>query len=317
MRVLVVGGTGHIGSYLVPRLIRAGFDVTVTARSAKPKYAVAELGWNKVEWMLCDRAAEEKTGAWSERMAKVETEAVVDLITYTQEQNAAMVRAFEGRIRHFIHCGSIWAYGPSLRVPHLEQDPRNPLSSYGRKKAAIENDLMDRRFRASFPATGIHPGHISGKRWLPIDPRGALDGTGIYRKLARGEQVVLPERGAVPMHHVHGDDVAQVFERALLRPADSIGQAFSAVSPYALTMRACCRAVATLFGAEPNLSFCSLNDLSGDPSFGCIKSHVEESVVASCEKAERLLGYRPRYTTEDIYAECVEFMLESGSLTTT
>jgi nucleoside-diphosphate-sugar epimerase len=27
MRVVVVGGSGHIGTFLIPRLVRAGFDV--------------------------------------------------------------------------------------------------------------------------------------------------------------------------------------------------------------------------------------------------------------------------------------------------
>ena len=314
MKVLIVGGTGHIGSYLTPRLVRRGFDVTVVARAAEPKYAVSELGWDKVNWVLSDRREDEKSGAWSDRLAGLEVDAVVDLIAYTPEQNAVMVEAFQGRVGHVVNCGSIWAYGPSLRVPHLEHYPRDPQSDYGKKKTAIEDDLMARHRREGFPATVIHPGHISGKRWLPIDPCGAIGGTDIYRRLATGEEVLLPERGSVPMHHVHADDVAQVFELALARPSDSIGQVFSAVGPYALTMKACCRAVAGLFGMEPNIAHCSLEDLSSHPSYSCIRGHVAESVVASCEKAERLLGYRPRYTTEDIYAECVEYMMESGQL---
>jgi len=314
MRVLVIGGTGHIGSYLTPRLVRKGLDVTVTARTPKPRHALSELGWDKVNWLLCDRREEEKSDAWSKRMASVEADVVVDLIGYTPEQNDMMVAAFKGRIDHFINCGSIWAYGPSLRVPHLEHYPRIPQSKYGKDKTAVENDLMALHRREGFPVTVIHPGHISGKRWLPVDPCGAIGDTDIYRRLAKGEQVLLPERGSVPMHHVHGDDVAQVFELALVRPSDAIGQVFSAVGPYALTMKACAYTVAGLFGMEPNLAYCPLDDLSDHKFFTCIKSHVVESVVASCEKAERLLGYQPRYTTEDIYAECVEYMIESGQL---
>lgn len=314
MKVLVLGGTGHIGSYLVPRLIRDGFDVTATARTPEPKYALSTMGWDKVKWILCNRREEEKNGTWSKRMAEIEVDAVIDLIAYSKEQNDMMVDAFKGRVSHFIHCGSIWAYGPSLRVPHLEHFPRQPQSDYGKNKTIIENDLMALHLRENFPATVIHPGHISGRRWMPIDPQGAIAGTEIYANLANGREVRLPERGSVPMHHVHGDDVAQVFELALLKPTDSIGQVFSAVSPYALTMKGCCRAVAGIFGMEPNIMYCSLEDLKDHPSYNCIKGHVEESVVASTEKAERLLGYHPRYTTEDIYAECIEHMIEIGSL---
>ena len=44
MRVLVTGGTGHIGSYIIPDLIAAGHEVTGLARSDKAADAVAALG---------------------------------------------------------------------------------------------------------------------------------------------------------------------------------------------------------------------------------------------------------------------------------
>lgn len=62
----------------------------------------------------------------------------------------------------------------------------------------------------------IHPGHISGHKWLPIDPQGTRNGLGVYLKLARGEPVHLPDNGLATLHHVHADDVAQLFELAVL-----------------------------------------------------------------------------------------------------
>src|SRR5690606_9605265 len=44
MRVLVTGGTGHIGSYIIPELIAAGHEVTGLARSDKAAAAVSALG---------------------------------------------------------------------------------------------------------------------------------------------------------------------------------------------------------------------------------------------------------------------------------
>jgi uncharacterized protein YbjT (DUF2867 family) len=34
MRIAIIGGTGHVGSFLVPRLVRAGHDVVSLSRGA-------------------------------------------------------------------------------------------------------------------------------------------------------------------------------------------------------------------------------------------------------------------------------------------
>src|SRR4051794_41809400 len=41
MRVVVIGATGHIGSFLVPRLVRAGHDVVAVSRGERAPYREA------------------------------------------------------------------------------------------------------------------------------------------------------------------------------------------------------------------------------------------------------------------------------------
>lgn len=317
MRILVIGGTGHIGCALVPRLTAAGHEVTVVARKPVPRYADPRLGWQPVRWVLADRAAEEKTGRWAERLAAIETDAVVDTICFTREQAETLVAAFRGRIRQLVHIGSIWAYGPPERIPYEESDPRRPITSYGRRKAEIEDYLLGAHRTEGFPATVLHPGHICGRGWLPIDPQGSRDGTGVYRRLARGETVVLPDRGRATLHHVHADDIAQLCELALERRPQALGESFSAVAPHALSLVGCCRAVAARFGTEPNLAFAPLAELDrhvGESSAGIIREHVEHSPCCSIAKGRRLLGYQPRHTPEQIYAETLDSLLANGEL---
>ena len=317
MKILVIGGTGHVGSYLVPRLVLSGHEVCVICQSGRPRYSDPRLAWPRVTWVLADRRAEEQDGTWQTRMARMDTDVVIDLICFTPEQNRIMVEAFEGRISHFLHCGSLWAYGPSPRTPYRESDPRRPIGEYGRGKAAIEADLMERFRQSGFPATVVHPGHISGRKWLPIDPQGTRNGTEVYRKLAHGEVVHLPQYGRETLHHVHGDDVAQMFERALTHREAALGESFSAVSPYAMSLVGCCQFVASLFGKEPNIAFVTLTELEtllGSEACATTLSHIEHSPCSSIEKARTLLGYSPRDTTEQIYQECIEYMLEMGEL---
>ena len=323
MKILVVGGTGHIGSYLVPRLVCGGHEVKVVARNPTPQYTDPRLAWGggpesagQVEWIVANRVAEERDGTWTERMAALDVEVVIDLICYTPEQNQTMVEAFEGRIQHFLHCGTIWAYGPPVRTPYRESDPRQPITDYGRNKATIEADLINRYRMAGFPATIIHPGHISGRKWLPIDPQGSRNGVEVYAKLARGEVVHLPEFGLETIHHVHADDLGQLFESAIIRRGASLGESFSGVAPYALSLVACCQFVARLFGREPNIPFATPEEMEQamGAAWRITQEHITHSPCCSIEKAQRLLGYSPRYTTEQIYIECLEYLLESGEL---
>jgi nucleoside-diphosphate-sugar epimerase len=318
MRVLVIGATGHIGSYLVPRLVQRSHAVVGVARHPRPQYTDARLGWSEVEWVVADRDAGESDGTWRQRLAKIDVDVVMDLLCYRPEQNRQMYEAFKGRIQHFIHCGTIWAYGPPETVPYEEHFPRKPISQYGVDKANIEEFLLRKYREEGFPATIIHPGHISGRKWLPIDPQGTRNGVKVYEHLATGREVCLPEMGLATLHHVHGDDVAQLFELAMTRREAALGQSFSAVAPYAMTLVGCCNSVTGLFGRKPNLKFLSLDQYRkavGEENYEITLEHITHSPCASIEKGRRLLGYSPRYTTEQIYRECLEYLLEQGQLT--
>lgn len=317
MRILVIGGTGHIGSYLVPRLVLAGHDVTVVARTPSPQYTDERIAWGQVTWEVADRIAEEQAGTWAQRMSGLQVDAVMDLMAFTPEQNRVMMDAFAGRIEHFLHCGTIWSYGPTERAPYEEHFPRRPTTQYGIDKAQIEADLHAAWSRDGFPYSVVHPGHICGRRWLPIDPQGSRDGAGVYHKLATGQTVHLPDLGLATIHHVHGDDVAQLFQLCLEQPGQALGESFSAVAPYAMSLLGCCRFVASLFGREAVLEFVSrdeLRNIVGEDSYAVIESHIEHSPCSSISKGQRLLGYAPRYTTEQIYTECIEHLLTTTEL---
>jgi uncharacterized protein YbjT (DUF2867 family) len=54
MHVLVTGGTGHIGSYIIPELVAAGHKVTGLARSDGSAAAVSALGAKVRRGDICD-----------------------------------------------------------------------------------------------------------------------------------------------------------------------------------------------------------------------------------------------------------------------
>ena len=223
MRVVVIGGSGHIGTYLVPSLVKAGHDTVVISRGSRRPYR-DDPAWRAVEMVACDRDAAEQDGQFGTMIARLRPDAVVDLTCFTPQQARQLVDALDGQ--HVVHTGSIWSYGPSAVVPTTEDAPKHPYGEYGVNKLAVERYLTEEQDRVR--ASVVHPGHISGPGWMPIGPAGNLDPTVIESLRADGS-CLLPDRGGETIHHVHAEDVAGLHQACLEQPDAAAGQSFNSV----------------------------------------------------------------------------------------
>jgi nucleoside-diphosphate-sugar epimerase len=258
MRTVVIGGTGHIGTYLVPRLVALGHEVVSVSRGNRQPYQF-HRSWEKVQKVVMDRMAEEQAGSFAQKIRDLRPDVVIDLICFTHESAQHLVEALDGRVQQFLHCGTIWVHGPSAVVPTTEDWPRRPFGDYGIRKAQIEAYLLDQARRRSFPATVLHPGHIVGPGWVPINPAGNLD-VEVFASLARGEEIALPNLGLETLHHVHAVDVAQAFVNAMTHWSSAVGESFHVVSPAALTLRGYAEAAADWFGKSARLKLLAWNE---------------------------------------------------------
>jgi nucleoside-diphosphate-sugar epimerase len=306
-RVVVIGATGHVGSYLVPRLVRAGHEVVALSRGARDPYVVAPE-WRRVQRVVVDREAED----FGERVVALAPDAVVDMLCFTPESAQRLVDALRPARPLLLHCGTIWVHGRVARVPVTEDEPRTAYGGYGTGKAAIEALLHRETIAGGVPSVVLHPGHISGP-WPSITPAGNLD-LDVWRRLATGEPVPLPDLGLGVLHHVHADDVAQAFERALTRPA-AIGSSFHVVSEQAMTLRGLAAGVAGWFGREPVIELVDWPEFerrAGAEHAAATREHVERSIAASIDRAREVLGYRPRYSSLDALRESLRWLVANG-----
>src|SRR5260370_29670612 len=187
-------------------------------------------------------------------MGELKTDVVIDLICFTPASAQHLVEALRGHVQQFLHCGTIWVHGPSVVVPTTEEQPRRPFGEYGIQKAAIEKYLLGEARRHGFPAAILHPGHIVGVGWNPLNPAGHFDPT-VFDRLAKGEELALPNLGLETVHHVNAEYVAHAFYQAMINRSVSIGENFHVVSAAAVTLRGYAESVAGWFGRKAVLRF--------------------------------------------------------------
>jgi nucleoside-diphosphate-sugar epimerase len=311
-RVVVIGATGHIGTYLVPRLVDRGHEVIAVSRGTRGPYQAAPQ-WDAVTQVTADREAEDAEGRFGDRIAALRPDAVIDLICFTGASAKQLVEALRPSRPLLVHCGTIWVHGPSLRVPVTEDEPRTAYGDYGTGKAEIEALLHAETRAGGVPSVVLHPGHISGPGWPVITPAGNLE-PATWTALATGQPLALPDHGLGVLHHVHADDVAQAFELALSRPA-AAGGSFHVTAEQAMTQRGLAAGVAGWFGREAVLDYVDWDEFirrAGAGPAEVTREHTFRSITASIARAREVLGYVPRYTSLDALHEALSWLVANG-----
>lgn len=318
MKTVIIGGTGHVGTYLGPRLIELGHEVTVVSRKMRDPY-LDHPAWQRIDRVQLDRTVLEKEGAFGPAIAKFKPDIVVDLISFDLASTRQLVEALRGRVAHFLHCGTVWVKGYVVEAPTREDTVSPPFGSYGIQKKEIEDYLVGEARKGMFPATLINPGHITGPGYAPVNPLGNHESV-VFSRIAGGQSIPIPHFGLETLHHVHADDVAGLFAAAIQNWNASIGESFFAASPAALTLRGFADAVAPWFGHEPRYELVSWErwlevcDLPPD-AIAETEDHLRHGQCCSMEKAERLLGFRPRFSSLQAVKESVDWLVENGQVT--
>ena len=333
-----------MGSYMLPRLVDAAevAEVICISRGQHEPYPAAahastagqqlDPRWSQVKRVVADR---EQTPDFVTQVVEMRPDVIIDMICFTPKQCKELVDAMLtvspplAAGVQLIHVGSIWAFGPSIAMPTTEEGPHGePIADYGRNKRAIAEYLL----RELKPANGamrrtvLHPGHICGRGWPPLNPQGNFDPK-VFLKLRKGESITLPNLGMETVHHVHADDVASAIIAAMRKPDASDGEAFNVVSPQALSLKGFAEHITAEIWPDAALSSdASMLEFLPIPSEAFTKAcggpgsadlsleHVSHSPCCSGSKLERVLGCMPQWTSLAAVADAVRWMDEQGVL---
>ena len=132
--VLVTGGTGFVGSYIIKELVEKKYAVRAIRRSKTLPFYISKEIWDKVEWLDCDildiiALEQAMTGI----DAVIHAAGVVSFLKKERkmmyqvnvEGTANMVNvALEKNIRRFVHISSVAALGRKENGAHVNEEKK-------------------------------------------------------------------------------------------------------------------------------------------------------------------------------------------------
>lgn len=320
-KAVVIGGSGHIGTYLIPELYERGYDITVISRGNTGTYNPELPVWDKIKRVKCDRLKMAAEGKFGTMVAEMKPDLIFDTVSYTRETmeelcNPIMADSKLSEKTKIVQIGSIWVYGYKVESPVEESHVHNAICDYGRGKTDIEVYLRELSEAGKLNTTVLHPGHISGEGWYPINPQANFNET-VYADIIAGKELLLPNDGNATIHHVHAADIAGLTMAVLDNPDASCGQAFNATSKHAVTLRGFAERLYEHFGHEPKLLYLPYEEFAKKISpedAADTFDHIRRSPNCSMEKAEKLLGFVPKYSSIDTVISALNYKIERGEL---
>jgi len=293
VRVLVTGGTGHAGSYIVPELIAAGHEVTGLGRSETAATALSALGATVRRGDLenldgLKEAAADSDGVIhvAHRQDLLPTGGIDAVAAAEVPIMLAYGEALAGTGKPLVAVGSIGSPG-NLGRAATEQDPALPADEEHtgtlRARNIVETTvigLAEHGVRSSIV-------RIANIAHSTIDQAGFLQQ---LIALAKEKGVVgYPGDGANQWTAVHARDAASVFRVALEKgPA---GSYWHAVADGAIPLRDIAEAIGSRLGL-PVVSI-PVDALMVPGYFGFLASIVTQSYPASNLVTRQTLGWEP------------------------
>jgi len=153
---------------------------------------------------------------------------------------------------------------------------------------------------------------------MPLNPAANFN-PAVFACLAAGREIALPNLGRETLHHVHADDVAQAFVKAIANWSHACGESFHVVSPAAVSMGGYAESVARWYGHEPRIRFLPWTEWCesvSEKDTNITWDHIARSPNCSIRKAQRLLDYQPRYTSLEAVRESIAWLEAHGMIQT-
>ncbi|WP_367391648.1 UDP-glucose 4-epimerase GalE [Lewinella sp. LCG006] len=323
-KILVTGGCGYIGSHTIVDLIEHGYDVVsvdnLSNADESALAGVAQITGVKVKNHVIDLADREATlqlfreeaftGVIHFAALKHVGESVHQPVRYYKNNLNSLLHVIEGMeetgCQHLIFSSSCSVYGNTEELPVTETTPRQQAESpYGRTKQMCEDILFD-VCRVSpelqavllryFNPAGAHPSSLIGE--APSNPASNLAPVITETAIGKRKEMMVfgddydTRDGSCIRDYIHVVDLAHAHTLALdylreNRQASNC-ELFNLGIGAGVSVLEAIKAFEAVTGVK-------LNYRIGERRAGDVVA-----IYANAEKANRELGWQPRYDIQDI-----------------
>ena len=310
-RVLVTGGAGYIGSITTALLLAKGYEVSVLDDCSTGHADSVPTEARFIQGSILDGEAVRDALNGCESVIHFAAKSLVgesvekpDLYR-TNNINGSQILFDEmdgAGITRIVVSSSAATYGDSREQPILETLTAHPTNPYGETKLAVDNLLTDLAAEENFAAISLRYFNVAGA--LKI-------GTGWLRERHDPETHLIPNvlkatqanplkifgtdwdtaDGTCIRDYVHVQDLAEAHIRALDELTQGRHEIINLGSGIGYSVREVVDTASKVVGYQ--IPAINVDRRAGDPAV----------LIASIEKAERLLGWSPRRNLESMISD--------------
>ena len=313
--IFVTGGTGLVGSHAIEEALKRGHRVRALVRSSSDTRLLDEWGVEKVPGDLEDPAAlaegvrgadwvfncAAKVGDWGtlEEFRRLNVAAFKLLLD----------AAVEAKVDRFVHVSSLGVYEGRDHYGTTEETPpaSDSLDAYTRSKTEAEALALQYRREKGLPIAIVRPGFIYGERDRTVLPKLlARLRSGVFAYFGSGNQA---------LNCIYVKNLVHAIFLAAETP-EAVGEVFNVTDGARVSKRQFVGRVAELAGLRPprrKIPRWLARFLAGAMERRAKRKGATEPPLInkarykflglnldySIEKARRVLGYDPPYTTEE------------------
>lgn len=300
MKILVTGGAGFIGSHIVERLLKEGYEVVVVDTldpyyDVKVKETNVEIFKNNPNYTFVNgdifdkKLMKELIGnvdAIFHLAAQAGVRASIANPRKTFEVNTIgtfnlLEMCLDGDIKKFVNSSSSSVYGKVKYLPFDEEHPTNPISPYGASKLAAEHYC-----RVFYEVYGLKT--VNLRYFTVYGPRMRPDlAISIFtRNALRNEPIEIFGDGTYTRDFTYIDNIVDLNIKVLENNSVN-GETFNVGTGEQITVSGLAKKIIELTGSSSKVIFSNREE--GDM----------EHTLANVGKAKRLLGYEPKHDLDE------------------